>query len=121
MNSRVFVVNEPVLKRDGETIRHLDLTDAERYGKLLHLTPPGSPLTIADVIVSGFSTSLADFGPNDYLLAVGHPAMIAWAAAIAARNAGGRIRVLAWTGRGSEGRYVPTDVVLWEEERERVA
>jgi hypothetical protein len=115
--SRVFVVNEPVIYRDGQPFRHLDLSDAERFGSILHLTPPGSALIDHQTTADGMVRGLADFTPDDYLLAIGNPAMIAWAAAIAARNCSGRLRVLMWRGRGDDGRYHPTEVTLWTDER----
>lgn len=110
---RVFVPNEPMKYGDDGWVRQYDLTSATRYGELVHLTPPGPPVTDPTDAVAEMRSLLEDYGPDDFLLMVGHPAIIAVAAALAARSAGGRLNTLTWRGRGRDGSYHLQRMQLW--------
>lgn len=111
---RVFVVNEP-LKRDpsGEFGRAIDLRPAEEYGNLVFLSdagePPHDPTAWLPRMIALISTFNAD---NDYLLPVGHPAMIAAASALIGRMTKAcHINVLLW--RGTEIGYRVSAIPLF--------
>lgn len=112
--SRVFVVSEP-LRWDEEQrawVRSRDLSPAREHGELVFLLPPGNegPADPA-VAIATLTEKLAGFTVRDYLLPIGHPLYLAWAAAIAARAAGGRLRLLHWRPR--ERRYHVVAAELW--------
>ena len=114
IHPRVFVVNEP-LKRDetGAWARTMDLSPAEEHGTLIFLLPAGNGPRDPEPTIETLLHKLRDFQPTDYLLPVGHPLYIAWAAAIAAQNADGQLQTLLWDGRTRTYRAVAAQ--LWTE------
>jgi hypothetical protein len=111
--SRIFIPHEP-LRRDpesGEMVRKIDLSPAAAFGELVFLLPPGEPPRDPVPTIEILRAKLAGFQSNDYLLPVGSPLLIAWAAAIAARAAGGRLRLLQWRF----GAYAAVEAILWDE------
>lgn len=84
--SRVFVVQNHV-RFDGATQRLLpkyDISSAAKYGEIVYVLPPRASVACPDEVIATIAKSLADFGPDDYLLPIGHPCFIGWATAIAA-------------------------------------
>ena len=114
---RIYVLQHPL--RSG---RPLDISDAARYGELL---PPifssryNVLLDVSDAITK-LEASLADYCEDDYIIAIGDPVLIGAAMAIAARNAGGKVKLLKWNrhllqnGQRSRttGNYVPVMVEI---------
>lgn len=102
MKPRVFVVSEP-LRYDagrGQWVRSMNLNPAAAYGELIFLMPagnegPSDPAACVAMLQHG----LKPFTADDFLLPVGHPLYICWAAAIAAQLAGGRLNLLHWQPR----------------------
>jgi|HubBroStandDraft_4_1064222.scaffolds.fasta_scaffold00019_94 hypothetical protein len=114
----VYVVNEPV-KRDPETgqmKRIYDLIPAEGFGSLVYLLPPGDVPGDSKRIIDMLWDGLARFKPTDYLLPIGHPLYIAWAATVAAQKAGGTLTMLLWDNKYRC--YRPVHAVLWTLEPE---
>lgn len=110
---RVFIVHEP-LKFDrgsGQMRRWADLTPASEFGELIFILPPGQPPIDPRATLPKLQEALKDFSDDDHLLAIGQPALLAWAAAIAARAANGRIRVLVW--QTSIKRYTSIAASVW--------
>lgn len=110
---RVFVINEPTQRADnGASERKIDLTPAEEFGELVFLfngsKVPGDPRPVVDELWD----RLSDYTPADFVLPVGHPVLIAWASAIAAAAAGGRLTLLHWDR--AHRLYRPRQAVLWE-------
>lgn len=86
---------------------HIDVRPAMEYGDLEVLVQrPGEPSLAPVPLVQELRHGLRNFGPDDYLLPTGSPAVIAAAAAIAARQSGGTLRVLLWDRH--EKRYYTT-------------
>lgn len=101
--SRVFVVAP---RRD------MNLSDAERFGAVVHLTDAAriDPRDIYSVI-SEIRTGLSVFREDDYLLPVGEPVLIAAAAILAAKAAGlRRVRLLRWDPESRRYHPVRVDV-----------
>lgn len=112
---RVFVINEP-LRRCPQTNtlqRTIDLTPAEEWGELIFLLPAGNGPTDPDPTIETLLHKLKDFQPTDFLLPVGHPLYIGWAAAIAAQNTDGALQMLVW--EKSRSAYRPVRAQLWTE------
>jgi hypothetical protein len=105
--SRVFVVNEPTT--DSGT-RTMDISPASDHGELVFLNPPGNPPHDLTQNIERMKELLRDFTPQDFLLPVGHPMLIALAGAIAARSSGGKIAMLLWKGRDACYRPVVADI-----------
>lgn len=107
MLNKVYVVNEPLRYDEdrGEHVRHLNLRPAREHGELVFLLPAGQLPEDPQALVDAVELGLAAITVHDYVLLVGDPRAIAVAAAVAARNTGGHLRLLQWQ-RGL-GRYDP--------------
>lgn len=90
----VFVVQETPGK---------NILPAARFGELKVLLPPGQIQVDAMPAVRRLSKLLSDFCDEDHLLCIGDPVAIAIAAAIAAANNNGRLKLLKWDRQ--EGQY----------------
>lgn len=113
---RVYVVNEP-LRKDPDTGtfgRSLNLSPAREHGELTFLLPAGRIANDVRAVVRSLRDGLKDFTPKDFLLLVGDLRAIAWASAIAADIADGKINILQWDSRRSRYDIVPAE--LWAEE-----
>jgi hypothetical protein len=86
--------------QDGRWVRGIDLTPAAAHGELVFLMPPGNegPSDPA-VAIQALRAGLATFSAADFLLPVGHPLYIAWAAALAVQASGGPLCLLHWRPR----------------------
>jgi len=118
---RVFVVNEP-LKLDeatGNWVRYLNLRRATDHGELVYLLPGGPLADDPRPSIAALTAGLADFTSEDFLLLVGDPRAIAWAAAIAADRTGGPLRLLQW--KREQKRYDPVVVDVFPESYEALA
>lgn len=119
MRPRVFVINATVSRKNGGFQMNRDYGDAERFGTVLHLTPPGTPPGDLTAQVPGMARTLADFTPDDYLVPCGHPALIGWACALAARASGGPLKLLVWHDQSAS--YYEMSTILWTEPEKRDA
>lgn len=91
--SDVYIVQRQTVGRDRPLF---NFSHAGTFGRLVFLLgnddSPGAPTRTAERLRLG----LEDFRAEDYLVPVGSPALIAWAAAIAAQRTGGSLRLLLW-------------------------
>lgn len=113
MNRPTVYVTQDVMIResDGQMRRKFDLTEAEqRYGKVRVLIPHGQSLVSSVPVVRQLNEQLRDFTSDDFLLPLGDPAIMAAAAAIAARNTNGTLNVLKWDRRA--GTYLNVRIDL---------
>ncbi|HEY6327444.1 MAG TPA: hypothetical protein VIW73_13150 [Candidatus Cybelea sp.] len=96
--SIVYIVNAP--SRAGSDGRvSIDLRPAERFGRLRYLTEPGDDHPRGDEVqdlIDELERGLAGFTQDDFLVPVGHPAIIGVACTIAAAASGGRVTMLRW-------------------------
>lgn len=102
MKRTVYVVQQAF--KDGKPY---DLTPALEYGSLEFLLDPKQRFYGGDQ-VREISDKLYRFTEHDYLLAMGDPAAIGVACAVAAARAGGKYTMLVW--KGAQQRYFPVDV-----------
>jgi len=108
---KVFVVNEPLKRIPGsaEYGRAIDLRPAEPFGELIFLSAAGEPPLDPQGWWPEMAKRLLDFNPDeDFLLPIGHPALIAAAASIIGGydvagvfgpSACDNLNVLVWRGR----------------------
>lgn len=90
---------------------HIDTGDALRYGELYVVVDRGGEPAVAPrALVHELQYGLRDYGPDDYLLPTGSPAVIATAAVVAARRSGGRLNMLLWDKRRSRYQAQTIDV-----------
>ena len=108
----VFVAQE-VTDRSGHLVH--DLSPATRWGELEFLMPSGPVALNPQPMIMELRHKLRNYTDEDLLLAVGDPAVIGAAVAVAADMNQGRVRVLRWDKRAGPlreewnarmGRYV---------------
>lgn len=96
MDSRVFVVNEPMRHEGGHFQRFLNLDRAKVHGPLVHVLPAGSLPDDMEFVCARIKERMVDFGPSDLLMLIGDPRAQAVASVIAARACCGKLRLLQW-------------------------
>jgi len=95
--SRVFITQNPMRRNVyNELVYKYDLTAAREYGSLEVLLPSGPVLISPQLSVMKLREKLRDFRPNDWLLCLGDPVVIAAASAIIAEVNGGVVPALVW-------------------------
>lgn len=100
MSPRVFAVQEDSKK---------NLLPALDYGDLEHILDALDQVGLnPDPWVKKIRRKLKDFTSDDFILAVGDPAAIGIACAVAASRTGGRFKMLKWDRQ--ERRYFPVSI-----------
>lgn len=87
-----------------------DLSPAHKFGELRVMLPPNFGMVTGAPLIQAIKERMANFTPNDYLLAVGDPVLIAAAAGIAVLKTGGRLRMLKWDRHTKD--YIIVDLHL---------
>ena len=88
-----------------------NVRSAEKFGDLKIMLPDRKQMILASgPLTFELQKHLKDFNDNDYLLLIGDPAIIAVCGAIAAKNNGGRFKVLKWDR--NEKRYYDLEIDL---------
>ena len=88
MKSRVFVTQENP---------RLGILSAAKYGELIPLTSAFEQVHLSpEKTVAQIKRKLLGFGDDDYLLALGDPAIIGISFAIASNLNHGRVKLLKW-------------------------
>ena len=80
----------------GALVDKFDIHKATRYGEVVELLPGGPVVTSAAPMVTTLRHKLRGFGDGDYLLALGGPAEIGAATAVASSMNAGRVTMLVW-------------------------
>ena len=92
----VYVVQEVFKIEHGITKTLFNLAPARRYGEITVILPGGKVMLHPIPMVRELQKKLRKFSDDDYLLPIGDPAAIAAAGHIAAKNNGGRFKMLKW-------------------------
>lgn len=116
VSPKVYVVHEQFVI-DGDNLRtRLDLTPAKKFGDFVMLFSgtqiPRNPADVVEVM----QRTLCHFTRHDYLLPIGAPELIAWAAALAADRTDGHLKMLVWNRdkrHPDGGEYIVKEGVLW--------
>ena len=95
---RVFVVNEPLVKKGNEWVRLFDVSSAHRFGELHFIYPPGRLPQDPSYLVRVAEEKLTDLRTTDYLLMIGDTVGISVVSALAARQVN-RLNLLVWNNR----------------------
>lgn len=74
----------------------VNIKPAEKYGEIVIMLPPEAKNLATAPMIDVIRERLAMSTADDYLVAAGDPSMIAAAAAIMSRRAGGILRLLKW-------------------------
>jgi hypothetical protein len=100
---KVFVVQETPGK---------NVLGAGQFGELVRLLPPNQQIVFsAQPVVRKLRDMLKNFCDDDFLLAIGDPAAIGIACAVAAENNRGRFKMLKWDRHNMA--YYPVQVDLY--------
>lgn len=102
--SKVYVVQRPSIKVDGEWKDKYDLSPARVFGDLVDCVAPGNVPQDLSGTWRTLRAALQDFTADDCLLAVGDPVTIAAAIFVLADSGLPRLRLLKWDRRCS--RYI---------------
>ena len=95
-----------VLQEMGRNVR-----SAEKFGDLKVMLPDNKQMILASgPLTFKLKQELKEFSDDDYLLLIGDPAIIAVCGAIAAKNNGGRFKVLKWDR--NDKRYYDLEIDL---------
>lgn len=107
----VFVPQEPS-RWDPALQMHVpsvNLRPAMKYGTLKVLMPPNISVMFASPTIQALKERLAGSTPDDFLVAVGDPTLMASCAGILLRKHG-RLNLLKWDRR--ESQYALVEIVL---------
>lgn len=77
-------------------IPSVNIDPAKQFGEPVVMLPPNANRLHIMPLVVALREKMADFKPEDAIIAVGDPSLIAIAACIAAKKTGGLLRVLKW-------------------------
>lgn len=77
-------------------IPSINIDPAKEHGEVVVMLPPNANRLHIMPLVVALREKMADFKPEDSIIAVGDPSLIAIAACIAAKKTGGLLRVLKW-------------------------
>jgi hypothetical protein len=110
--SKVYVPQQPS-RYDAATrlwIPTINLDPAKIYGEVVVMLPPNANRLHTAPLIAALKEQMAQFGSDDYIVAVGDPSIIAAASCIAVRKTGGRLRILKWDRMSSN--YIPVEIDL---------
>lgn len=88
-----------------------NLLTASDFGTVEVLLPPNRQIMFSpQPVVRSLREKLRNFGPDDMILAMGDPAAIGVACAVAAERTGGRFKMLKWDRETARYYVVELDV-----------
>ena len=112
---KVFLLQHPMRQKTP-----LDISDAARYGRLQKPIFPSTYNALLDTTdaVNKIEQALLEVAPDDFVVAIGDPALIGIAMMIAGRNTGGQVNLLKWNRAldrdgnrvRTQGNYVPVEI-----------
>lgn len=110
MKSRVFVVQVPARREQGEWVEKYDLSPAEEHGELVRVLPYGNVPTSSGGEWQRFREVANDFDPQrDFVLLLGDPVACArFVHFLCYMTEGSTFMALKWDRRA--GCYVPCEV-----------
>ena len=96
--SLVYLPQRPMMKDStGAWIPKWDLSSAGEYGTIVPvLSSQAKPFNSAPIIAE-IKAALENYSDDDYIIAIGNPALLSWCVAIAAWYNGGFTRMLQWS------------------------
>lgn len=88
----------------------INLDPAKAFGELVVMLPPNANRLHVNPLISAIKEKMKDFGPEDYVVAIGDPSLLAAAACIAVKKTGGTLRILKWDRQSSSYIAVEAEV-----------
>jgi hypothetical protein len=86
----------------------INLDPAKKHGELVIMAPPNANRLNIQPIMEIMHGKMRSFSRDDFLVAVGDPALIAAAVAVAVTKTGGYLRLLKWDRQTSD--YVEVEL-----------
>jgi hypothetical protein len=102
---RVFLPQRPVYREDGQWKDKYDLAPLERFGRLVTCVEVGNIPKDVGQMARAIDSALADFGPDDHVVALGDPIAIGLVFLALART-GHPVSLLKFDRRSGEYRPV---------------
>ena len=87
----------------------VELSAATAYGELVPMFPPGMSPVMASPVVTAAREQLRKMQPDDFIMPVGHPALIAIVCGLAL-DMHRKIRLLLW--HSDTKQYTPIDISI---------
>ena len=107
----VYVIQEIPGTQSGKP--KINIIGASKYGKFKFLLPEFSQIIFSPgPLIFKLRQSLKDYGPEDYLLLTGDPAIIGVACSIVSDITNGKYNLLKWDKQ--ERQYYPIEINLYE-------
>ena len=107
----VYVIQEIPGTKDGRP--KINIMGASKYGEFKFLLPELSQIIFSPgPLVFKLRKKLKDYGPEDYLLLTGDPAIIGVACSIVSDMTNGKYNLLKWDKQ--ERQYYPIEINLYE-------
>lgn len=88
----------------------INLEPAKEFGDLVVMLPPNANRLHINPLVVALREQMKDYGPEDHIVAVGDPSLIAAAACLATKKTGGLLRILKWDRLSSS--YISVEAQL---------
>lgn len=109
--SRVFVPQVPSRfdRSMGAWVPTISLEHAAKFGDVVVMLPPEASRLATVPISRALREKMRDFGPEDFIVAVGDPSVLAMAAVLAHKTVG-KLRLLKWDRVMSE--YILMEIEL---------
>jgi len=110
--NKVYLVQSTKRRHNetGELVDRFNIEPALRYGQIIELLPGGPVITSTAPMITTLRYKLRNYSDRDYILAIGGPAEIGAAVAIAAAKNGGRVNMLVWDKPTRSYVVVPMDI-----------
>lgn len=110
--SKVFITQVPS-RRDRSTnvwVPTVDVSPAEEFGEVEVLLPSGAQFFAHNEVVRLIRERLnkLDYTPDDYILPLGNPIIMAVTCVIAARRGNNSLKILVWDKQTS--RYIASEI-----------
>lgn len=99
MSARVYVTQRPARfsQERGGWVNKYDLSPAREFGDLVYLLPPRNIYNDGlGQAIAKIKTQLKHYTPNDHIMALGDPLVIAVTVMIAASKTNGVVSLLKW-------------------------
>ena len=109
---KVYAPQQPA-RYDPSTrlwVPSVNLGAASGYGEVVVMLPPNANRLHIHPLIVALKEQMKDYGPEDYIVAVGDPSLIAAAACIATRKTHGLLRILKWDRQTSKYLFAETQI-----------
>jgi len=106
----VFVTQVPSKQIGGNWMPQVDLSPASKFGRVEIMLPPESNRLLIAPLYAIIREKLKNFGPEDWIVALGDPSIFTAAACFATKQNNGTLRLLKWDRK--TGDYLPVELSI---------